>query len=66
MTDQPLTTDERLSRIDVQLERIAQAIVKGFDRTDTHIQSVETQLRTQIDIYARALAGHALWFTPTG
>ncbi len=29
-----LTTDERLDRIDVQLERIATAVVTGFDRMD--------------------------------
>ena len=59
MTDQSLTIDERLDRIDAQLERMAQVIVKGFDRTDTHVQSVETQLRTQIDIYARAVDAYA-------
>ena len=29
-----LTTDERLDRIDVQLDRIATAVGKGFDRID--------------------------------
>ena len=55
----PMTTettlDERLDRIDAQLERIAMAVVKSSDRTDKKIDSVEMNLKAQIDIYARAV-----------
>jgi hypothetical protein len=33
-----LTTDERLDKIDQQLERIAKAVVKGFDRIDKTLE----------------------------
>jgi hypothetical protein len=35
---QSLTTDERLDKIDAQLERITTAVVQGFDRIDQKLE----------------------------
>ncbi|HSX29665.1 MAG TPA: hypothetical protein VLE73_03840 [Candidatus Saccharimonadales bacterium] len=59
MTDKPATLDQRLDRIDAQLERIATAVVKNSERTNKKIDTVETNLRVQIDIYARAVDAYA-------
>lgn len=59
MSDKPRTIDERLDRLDAQLERIAAVVVKGFDRTDKKVESTEASLKAQIDIYARAVDAYA-------
>ncbi|HET8708664.1 MAG TPA: hypothetical protein VFL85_00105, partial [Candidatus Saccharimonadales bacterium] len=55
MSKSAATLDERLDRIDAGLERISLAVVKGFAETDEKIDTVEGNLRSQIDIYARAV-----------
>jgi hypothetical protein len=50
---------ERLEKLDGQLEHIATAVVKGFERTDKKIETSESNLNTQIDIYARAVDAYA-------
>lgn len=59
MSGTPLPIDERLDKIDNQLERIAKAVVQGFDHTDKKIEDTEANLKTQIDIYARAVDAYA-------
>jgi archaellum component FlaC len=59
MDKKPKTMDQRLDKIDAQLERMAVAIVKGFDKTDKKIEATEANLKTQIDIYARAVDAYA-------
>jgi exonuclease VII small subunit len=59
MTNKSITLDERLEKLDAQLEHIATAVVKGFERTDKEIESTEMNLKTQIDIYARAVDAYA-------
>jgi uncharacterized protein YukE len=57
--DQSEALDKRLDRIDAQLDRIVAAVVKNAEGTNHKIDSVETNLRTQIDIYARAVDAYA-------
>ena len=59
MDKKTLTMDERLDKIDAQLERMATAIVKGFSETNSKVDAVETNLKGQIDIYARAVDAYA-------
>ena len=59
MVKKEITLDERLDRIDTQLERIAIVVVKNSERTDKKIDNVEANLRVQIDIYARAVDAYA-------
>jgi len=54
-----LTTDQRLDKIDEQLERIAIVVTKGFDSSDNKIDNARDELRGQIDIYARAVDAYA-------
>lgn len=45
--------------MDGQLERIAKAVVTGFAGVDKKIENTELNLRSQIDIYARAVDSYA-------
>lgn len=69
MDKKPITLDKRLDRIDafldkitkivsphdIQFDKMAKAIINGFDSTDKKIDTSEANLKTQIDIYARAV-----------
>lgn len=59
MAKQAATLEERLDRIDSQLERIVTVVVKNSGNTDKKIDTAETNLRAQIDIYARAVDAYA-------
>ncbi len=59
MDKKPKNIDERLDRLEVLLERMALSIIKGFEKTDNKIESTEVNLKTQIDIYARAVDAYA-------
>lgn len=54
-----LSTEQRLDKIDEQLERIAIAITKGFVGSDKKFDDARDELRGQIDIYARAVDAYA-------
>ena len=59
MTKKAATIGERFDRIDSQLERMAKAVVKGFDQTSKHQEAVKKELKQSIDIYARAVDAYA-------
>jgi SMC interacting uncharacterized protein involved in chromosome segregation len=73
MDKKPITLDKRLDRIDahldkiakivsahdIQFDKMAKAIINGFDSTDKKIDTSEANLKTQIDIYARAVDAYA-------
>ena len=54
-----LTADERIEKMDFQLERIAKAIVTGFDNSSKELVATKHELKGQIDIYARAVDAYA-------
>ena len=54
-----LTTDQRLDKIDAHLERVARAIAQGFANSDEKIDASRDAVRTQVDIYARAVDAYA-------
>lgn len=54
-----LTLDKRLDKIDGQLESLAKNMVKGFAALDKKIDDTESNLKSQIDIYARAVDAYA-------
>lgn len=58
MTTQ-LTADQRLEKIDKQLEQIAKAVVTGFANADKNVDDVRDDIKKQIDIYARAVDAYA-------
>lgn len=56
------TTDTvagRLTNIEAQLDRIAAAVVRGFDAQDKKAEQSETAIRKHVDIYARAIDSYA-------
>jgi uncharacterized protein YukE len=59
MNDKPLAMDERLEKLDSQLERVAAAIVKGFDEAKQDRQAIRDEVKQTIDIYARAVDAYA-------
>lgn len=48
-----------VSSQNAQADRIAQATVKGLGQVEEKIEAAETRLKTQIDIYARAVDAYA-------
>jgi hypothetical protein len=46
------TLDQRLDRIDDQLERIAKVVATGFETARQDQESVRAEVRQAIDIYA--------------
>jgi hypothetical protein len=55
MSGKPLTIDERLEKLDAQLERIATAVVKGFGEAKQDQQAIRDEVKQSIDIHARAV-----------
>lgn len=59
MNNKPLTIDERLERLDAQLERIVTVVVKGFDEAKQDRQAIRDEVKQSVDIYARAVDAYA-------
>ncbi len=59
MTKQSLTLDEKIDKLDAQLERMASSIVKGFENSQKESNLIREELKQSIDIYARAVDAYA-------
>jgi len=55
MDKKPQNLDDRLDKIDDQLERISLVIIKGFDEASKDRQTIRDEVKQSIDIYSRAV-----------
>lgn len=59
MDSKSLSIDERLDKLDDQLERIAKAVATGFDEAKRDREVIRDEVKQSIDIYSRAVDGYA-------